>query len=166
MVHFVLPRMETTHKVNRIFVKKIKDELWTHHRILSPRELRTNQNYPVGPGSKSLSQIDIYIILMLHHEDPNTHLVVYRDYLKRYTGTVVSTDIISRLFLHGFPFRGSLVKPNLIPLDKFKPENEMRAYEYLKILFDLDPCKIIFVDEKHLKGEEIFRANRKVTLFG
>ena len=54
-------------KVDRSFVKKIEDEIWAHNRILPPDELRINQDRPVGPGSISLSQIDMYIILMLHH---------------------------------------------------------------------------------------------------
>ena len=67
---------------------------------------------------------------------------------------------MSWLFLRDFPFKGSLVKPNLVPLDKFKPENEIRAFEYLNTIFNLDLYKILFVDEKHLGGEEIF--SRKV----
>jgi len=102
----------------------------------------------------------MYIILMLHNEDPNSHLIVYVDYPKRYTGTVVSTDTISQLFLHGFPFKGNLAKPDLIPLDRFRPVNEVRAFEYLDILFPLYPYRILFVDEKHFRGEEIF--SRKV----
>ena len=49
-------------------------------------------------------------------EDPNRHLLNYRDWLLLLIGNKVSMDI-----------RGSLVKPNLIPLDKFKPENHVRA---------------------------------------
>lgn len=57
---------------------------------------------------------------------------------------------------YGFPYKGNLLKPNLVPYDKFKPENQVRAYEYLKALFNLHPEKIKFVDEKHLRGEELF----------
>lgn len=93
-------------------------------------------------------------------QDPNRQLRDYRDYIMLHTGNHVSLDTISRFFLHGFPYKGNLMKPNLIPLDKFKPENEIRAFEFLNVLFDLNPEKVIFADEKSVKGEDLY--NREV----
>ena len=55
------------------------------------------------------------------------------------------------------------MKPNLVPLDKFKPENIVRAYEYLKTLFFLHPYKVIFADEKQIKGQELFSDYVRVS---
>ena len=84
----------------------------------------------------------------------------YRDHLLLHTGNSVSEDTISRFFSYGLPYKGSLVKTSLVPVDKFKPENEVRAHRYLNFLHPLNPHNIIFMDEKSLRSEEMF--NRKV----
>jgi hypothetical protein len=48
----------------------------------------------------------------------------------------------------------------MVPIDKFKPENIERALEYIHAVLSLDQSRLKFVDEKSLKGAEIF--NRKV----
>ena len=58
------------------------------------------------------------------------------------------------------PFTASLHRPNLIPLDKFHPENCARAYEYVQIIAKIDLYCLKFGDEKCLKGREVF--NRRV----
>ena len=156
----VLEHIAQHHRVDRKFVRKIEAELFAHGMLLSPKEIRVNQDRPIGPGSMTLSNTELYIIIRLYYEDPNRHLRNYRDWLIIITGNAVCIDTISRVLLHGFPYKGNLVKPNLVPIDKFKPENEVRAYEYLKALFFLHPDKVLFGDEKHFKGEEVY--NRKV----
>ena len=76
------------------------------------------------------------------------------------TGNKVSMDISLASFSVGSP--AVAVWSNLISshLDKLKPENHVWAYEYLKALFTLYPKKMIFVGEKHLRGEEL--SNQKV----
>ena len=91
----------------------------------APNQLRASEDRPVGPGSISLTQVEMYIILKLRREDPSRHLSDYRDSLMHHTGTRVLRETINQLLLRGFPFKGSLVKPDLVPLDKFKPENEI-----------------------------------------
>lgn len=162
-----LSQIASRHEVDSSFVKKIESELWCHGRVLSPQECRANEDRPVGPGSISLCQTEMYIIIRLYYENPSRHLRDYRDHIMLITGNQVSIDTISRVLLHGFPFKGSLVKTNLLPIDKFKPENEVRAFEYLEVLFYLHPYKVIFVDEKHLRGEDYYsRLVRKSPLDG
>jgi hypothetical protein len=48
----------------------------------------------------------------------------------------------------------------MVPIDKFKPENIERAVEYIRAVLSLDQSRLKFVDEKSLKGAEIF--NHKV----
>ena len=52
------------------------------------------------------------------------------------------------------------MKPNLVPYDKFRTENESRAYEFLYMLSHFSPWRVKFGDEKLLKGQEVY--NRKV----
>jgi len=137
-------------------IKKIEDEMRVHGRVLSPEEIRANQVRPYGAGSISLSDVDQFTILRLYYQNPSRTLRSYRDNLVAITGTWVHYTTISRVLLYGFPYKGRLVKPNLIPLDKFKITNQIKAYEYLKALFYCHPYKVIFGDEKHLKGEELF----------
>lgn len=77
-----------------------------------------------------------------------------------FTGTKVSTETISRFFNEAFPYKGSLVRPKLVPYDKFKIGNEIRAYEFLNVLRTLKSWKVIFGDEKSLKGEDSKKSRR------
>ena len=143
------------HSVDPKFVKKVEEELWCHGRVLSPQEIRGNADRPIGPGSISLSQYDFFIIMRLYWENPSRGLKSYTDYLWLMTGNIVCTNTIKRVLHEGFLYKGSRLKPNFLPLDKFKPENVNRAYEYLTTLFTLNPEKVIFVDEKHGKAQEV-----------
>ena len=51
------------------------------------------------------------------------------------------------------------MKPNLVPYDKFRPENEGRAYEFLFMLSHFSPERVKFGDEKSLKGQELYCRN-------
>lgn len=143
-------------KVDPSFVRKIEGEIFQHGRVLTLDEGRANRDIVRGPGVLTLSNLDQCTLLRLYYDQPWRTLGSYQLWLEYYTGTFVSRDTISRFFRHGFPHKGSLVKPNLVPWDKFKPENEIRAYEYLEILINLNPKKVVFGDEKSLKGAELF----------
>lgn len=79
----------------------------------------------------------------------------------------MSESTISRFFNHGFEIKGGLCRPNLVPFDKFKPENVDRALEFVAIISLIAPERLKFGDEKHLKGKEIFnRKNRRNVFTG
>ena len=143
------------HRVDFGFVKKIEEELWLYNRVLSPEEIRANADRPVGPGSIALCQYDFFIIMRLYWKDPSRGVKSYRDHLHLFTGKRVSEDTIRRVFEDGFLYKGTRIKPNLIPLDKFKPANVVSAYNFLTTVFTLTPEKIIFVDEKSFKAQEV-----------
>lgn len=124
--------------------------------MLSPEEIRANAILQRGPGAHTLTDFDCFILYRLCVERPYRLVRSYRDWLFYFTGTDVSADTICRFFKNGLPFKGSLVKPNLVPLDKFTTENTIRAYEFVEALRTLNPNRIIFGDEKHLKGEEFW----------
>ena len=147
-------------QVDPSFVVKVEEELWVHGRILHPDEIRLSSDAPIGPGSLTLSSIDELVLLWLREKHPDRILKSYRDWLFYYTGAVVHESTIHRFFHGATPYKGGLVKPNLVPFDKFTVQNEINAREYLLMLMDLNPYKITFGDEKHLKGQELF--SRKV----
>ena len=114
----------------------------------------------MGPGSRSLDEFDSAALLFLYLEEPSRCLRNYVEYLEALTGAVVSESTVSRFFRHAFPHRGGLCRPNLVPFDKFRPDNIEKALDYLSVISKIAPERIKFGDEKHLKGDEIF--NRKV----
>ncbi len=152
-------------QVSESFVVKIEGELLVHGSVLSPEEIRTNAIRQRGPGAYTLTDVDCFVLYQLYVEEPYRLLRSYRDWLLYFTGTDVSMDTISNFFKHGLPFRGSLVKPNLVPWDKLTTENTIRAYEFIEVLRTLNPNRVIFCDEKHLKGEEFWskRVRRDPT---
>jgi hypothetical protein len=92
-----------------------------------------------GVGIRSLTDVDVFIIVQMYAYDPSTTLRNYVKFLFLQTGTVVSKSTISRFFVHGFPIRGSMCKPNLIPFDKFRPANFEKALIYMHIVSCIDP---------------------------
>ena len=144
------------------FANKVRTELLVHGRILTPREIRRNSAAPRGPGAKTLSSYDKFIILQLCIEEPSRSLEGYREWLYRFTGKNVSTSTIRRLLKKGYVHEANLIKPNLVPYDKFKPDNIAKALEYMSMLKCLDLGRVIFGDEKLLKGQELY--NRKARI--
>ena len=145
-------------KVSRKFVRKVLKELQQHGKVLTPEEKTSYSNS--GPGARKLDEIDTFVILLLYLEEPSRSLHSYALWLHHYTGTQVSNTLLCRFFKEAFPFSGGLYRPNLIPFDKFRPENCIRAMEYFDIIANVNPHRIKFGDEKSLKGREVF--NRKV----
>ena len=129
-------------------------------RVRQPSEIRASKDILRGPGAKKLDEFDRFVLLQLMLEEPSRSLSNYVHFLHEYTGTVVSESTVSRFFLKAFSHRGRFVKPNLVPYDKFRPENESRAYEFLYLLSHFSPWRVKFGDEKLLKGQEVY--NRKV----
>ncbi|KAL7524232.1 hypothetical protein ACHAXR_001481, partial [Thalassiosira sp. AJA248-18] len=116
-------------------------------------------------GSKSLSDLDVFVVLLLYHQEPSRTLKSYVLGLYMNTGTLVHESTISRFFNHGFDIKGSLCKPNLIPYDKLRPENLERALDYLMIIAMFNRSQIKFGDEKHLKGSELYCRKTRRNVF-
>lgn len=146
-------------KVSREFANKIEKELREDGRATTPNKNSPNHG-SVGHGSRSLDDSDIFILFKLYMELPSRGLRSYASQLEYFTGTVVSQSTLCRFFLEAFPYSAALHRPNLVPHDKFRPENFMTAVEYLNIIAKVDPYRLKFGDEKCLKGQEVY--NRKV----
>ena len=165
----VVSRIAESCCVSNKFVNKIQFELFTRGRVLHPKEVkqiikaRRKASGDDGVGSRSIDNVDRYVLLQLYLKEPHRTLQSYQDWLTYYTGSRPSRSTISNYFLRAFPHRAGFVKPNLVPYDKFKIENVIRAYEYIEILLDIDPFRLVFADEKLLKGQEPFLRNVRVN---
>ena len=100
------------------------------------------------------------VILCLYVEESSRSIRLYQDLLFPYTGIIVSESTMSRFFLHALLFKGSMVKPNLVPLDKFRPQTVANLIDYINFIVGERPCNIKWCDGKNLKGQELF--SRKV----
>ena len=138
-----------TSQVGWHFVEKIEREKFL------PKEVPIENVQE--PGAETLDDFDSVILMFLFMEEPSRQLSLssFCEWLEFVTGTCVSKSTISQFFIHAFHHRGSLCCPNLVPFDKFKPDNIKRAFEYLDIIAGITPNQIVFGDEKHLKGKDI-----------
>lgn len=154
-------------KMSPKFVRKVHKEMIDHGRILTPEELNATKHCSRGAGSIALSNTDMFVLLQMYQHDPSTSLKSYAQGLMCVTGTQVHPTTIARWFLTAFEFAGTLCKPNLVPFDKFRPDNFEKALAYLAIISCINPVKIKFGDEKHLEGKELYcRRVRRNVLTG
>ena len=163
----VVTKVAAECRVERHFVVKIERELMENERVLAPEEIYLARANPVGPGSRSMSEEDFFLLYMLYRQQPTRSLKSYAYWLFCCTGTIVSESTVSRWFNHAFPIRGRLCVPNLIPYDKFRPRNIEKAWEYLEHISKISPERLKYGDEKSLKGKAIFnKLARRDVLTG
>jgi hypothetical protein len=95
------------------------------------------------------------VVLRLHMEEPSRSKCSYHNLLFHYTGIYVHENTINNFFLHGLPHRGSMVKPKLVPLDKFSQQNVADMLQFVDFIVHERPCNIKFGNEKNLKWQEL-----------
>ena len=153
--------------VSRKFVRQIENELLSSGGNIEIPFDHHRQNSRGGFGSYTLELVDYWLILELHREEPTRSLRGYAENLLLRSGTVVSLSTIRRVLLHTFPFSSSLVVTSMIPLDKFRYENLIKAGEFMDKIKNFPINKLKFVDEKLLKNSEgLGRKTRKCPLTG
>ena len=84
------------------------------------------------------------VVLCLYMEEPSRSKLSYHNLLFLYTGIYMCELTISNFFLHALPFRGSMVKPNLVPLDKFRPKNVTDKMKFVNFIIPERPRNIKF----------------------
>ncbi len=141
-------------KVGQTFVTKVLDELNANGRILCPAEIERKKR------DTKITGLAATVIIRLYMEELSRSLRSYQDLLFMYTGIIVSESTISRFFLHALPFKCSMVKLNLVPLDKFRPQNVPNLIDYINFIVGERPRNIKWCNEKNLEGQELF--SRKV----
>lgn len=133
--------------------------------VIDPKTI--TQKRVRGAGEKTFDQFDHCILIILYLEEPSRSNASYVENLYAATGTSTSTSTISRWFNSFFPIKGRFCQPNMVPIDKFKPENLWKAEEYLAALAVIAPKKLRFGDEKLIKGSEVYcRKTRRNVLTG
>jgi hypothetical protein len=148
-------------KVGQKFVDKVLEELNVNGRVLRPTDIEREER------CTKISGFAATVILRRYMEEPSRSKRSYRDLLFAYTGIVVCERTINNFFLKSLPFRGSMVKPNLVPLDKFRPENVANMIEFVNFIVTERPRNIKWGDEKNLKGQELYcRKVRRNPLTG
>lgn len=152
--------------VSRSFVRKVWGEMLCNDgRVIDPDH--TPQERARGPGVKTFDEFDHCVLIFLYLEEFSRSNASYVENLLLITGTKTSTSTISRWFKDFFPISGNFRKPNLVPIDKFKPTNLWKADEYLAALAIICPKKLRFGDEKLIKGSEVYcRKTRRNVLTG
>ncbi len=99
----VLTEVAAECRVGRDFVAKIECELIENNQVLAPEETFLGRDNPIGPGLKSMSGEDFYVLYILYWQEPTRLLKSYVYWLYYYTGTIVSANTVSRWFDDAFP---------------------------------------------------------------
>ena len=130
----VVSRIAISCGVSDKYVNMVRQEMYEHARVLSPKEKkairkqdRESSNGKTGSGSYTISTYDSFVLYALYTDEPSRSLRSYQEWLFYFTGTEVSRSTISRYFKEGFDYSAGFVKPNMVPYDKFKPENIAKA---------------------------------------
>lgn len=154
--------------VSRKFVCKVKAELGSHGHVVTPPPPNSSALRKKGVGAYCLTAEDEGALLGLMFRNPFRTRRNYIIRLSEITGAEVSESTISRFFLRGgFPYKGSMRKPDLIPRDKFKPDNIARYHQYIHWMKQIDPRRLKFGDEKLLKGNEVYnKKGRRNVITG
>ena len=153
--------------MSRYYVRQIENELLANGGNIEIPFAHDRQKSRGGFGSYTLELTDYWLILELHREEPTRVLQGYVDNLLLRSGTVVSVTTIRRVLETTFPFASNLCVTSMIPLDKFRYENLIKAGEFMDKIKKFPINKLKFVDEKLLKNSEgLGRKTRKCPLTG
>jgi hypothetical protein len=115
----VLTEVAAECHVGRDFLAKIERELIENKQVLPLEEFFLGWDNPIGPGSKSMSGEDFYVLYILHQQEPTRLLKSYVYKLYYYTGMIMLANTVLRWFGNAFPILGRLRVPNLVPYNKF-----------------------------------------------
>jgi hypothetical protein len=138
------------------FANMVINELRALGAVEDPEVLRRKKDNVVGPGQK-LSTVHEMFLLSLRTIDPARPLYSYVQELNRHFGLLVSYQSISDWFEKRWDFNGSLRRANLVPLDKWKPANKLRYYEFVqKLRIYSDHSNYNFIDEKHIYNKDVY----------
>jgi hypothetical protein len=106
-------------QVGKDHVHKVAQELDSGDGIIDPRTVR--HHCARGPGSLTLDDFDLCVLILLLRENPSRSLESYCRNLFNITGTTVSNSTVSRVWTHAFEIEASLLKPNHHPTTRRLP---------------------------------------------
>jgi hypothetical protein len=136
------------------YAAKVILEIHLHYEIIDPSEIRLGKNIERGVGNNLTPEEDMFL-LSLRVNIPNQSNLDYCRELFAYNGTVISTSFVSDYFAKAWSCSGKYLKPNLIPLDKFQPENVLKYAHYrLKVSLFQDHSRWNSLNEKYLVNKD------------
>ena len=141
--------------VSRTFVREVGDELLTHGCITEDNKRTRGTDVQKGtPGRTKLTAIDYWYLIHLYREEPSRTLGSYVYELAAFSGVHICCKTVDRIFQEAFPYKGALRISSIIPLDKFRENNLLRANEFIATISKLPLSRIKLFDEKLLKNSE------------
>jgi hypothetical protein len=139
--------------VLRGFASKVIAEI-EDGRLMDPKQKVWQHDGQLGAGTKTISDEDSEVLLLaMQRENNRLTLGSYSIGLCNATGKYVSAwSVICKWFLTKHAFKGALRILDKVPIDKYSPDNCLRLMEYMNIITQIDPMRLKFCNEKHLKG--------------
>ena len=110
-----------------------------------------------GAGSiKQLTDEEEEFLLALLEEDPSRSLDTYRIALYGFSGKKVSKGFMSMYWKKRYEYAANFRKTSVFQPRKYTEENILRLLDYLDFVQNVDPDRLVFIDEKPLRGMDIF----------
>jgi hypothetical protein len=148
-------------KISTYYARKIIMELTNTGSLIDP-EVTNSDRIRNKEKVLYLDPAEELFMLALRAEKPARPNTDYIKQVYTFYGTTISESFISEWFKTRFHYNGSFRKPNLVPLDKFQPENVIRYIEYkLKCRLLYDHSRFCFLDEKHLVNSDTVKAKQR-----
>ena len=119
---------------------------------------RVNRGGGTGSRVKLTYEQECYILYLRFNDPFMTNDDYVREFFEQY-GVILSKSFVTRWFRDRFAKRGRLISANLVPIDKLRYVNVIKYDEYCCYVRDISTRRLVFVDEKLLKGAELI--NRK-----
>jgi hypothetical protein len=142
-------------KVGKRHALKVIDELVLTGTLIDSDTMKQDRLDEKVPTFHLSVEEEIFL-LSLHTENPARPNVSYAKELRDLCGTTAMVQFIGKWFLNRFDFSGRFCKPNLVPKDKFRPENLLRCMEFRLIFEQLpDHSKFHWLDEKHIVNKDV-----------
>ena len=142
--------------VLRMFVCKIEHNLLSLGGQMTLRKEVKEQDVcaRTQPGCSILKPAHYRLIYELYLSKPSRTVQNFCDNILFTTGTQINCTTMRRILHKAFPFRANLCCANGIPVDKFGPDNLLRAREFVELVSKFLLSALKCVDEKLLKNSE------------
>ena len=83
-------------------------------------------------------------LLWLRFDDPFRSRLSYVKRMWEDRGVMMFKSTVSRCFNHRFAKRATRVKANMVPMDKFWPQNILNYAKFCSYIQTIDPQRMIF----------------------
>ena len=157
---FLIRKFAQAANISAGYAQKIKKEIEKNGNIVPVEVLKEqrSEEKDKGVGVFALTDVDKCVLLQLRAKNSCQTNKSYVRCLHHLTGTIVSCSFISTFFKHIGPYKGGFRKLNMVPIDKFMPQNIQTYADYLNFISTIPPHLLHFSDKKSLKGSEFYSS--------